>query len=164
MLHESTDQLSGDEPDTYSLFTVTSSSSEPLLVTVYIHSITLDMKVDTGASRSLVSEATYNKLKTQTDLPPLQSTTAKLCTHTGEQIPILGILNITVCYHNQKETVEFSNVKGDGPSLMGRDWLQKINLDWYSLHQIQATHNSALESLNQTSRCFCRRLRKSQEL
>ena len=146
-LVESTHQLSGDEPDTYSLFTVTSSSGRPLLVTVNIHSTTLDMEVDTGASRSLVSEMTYNKLKKQTDLPPLQSTTAQLRTYTGEQIPILGILNITVCYCNQNVTVELLVVKGDGPSLMGRDWLQKIKLDWRSLHQIQATHNSALESL-----------------
>ena len=38
-------------------------------------------------------------------------------------------------------------VKGDGPSLMGRDWLQQITLDWHSLHQIRAFHNTALESL-----------------
>ena len=34
---------------------------------------------------------------------------------------------------------------------MGRDWLQKIKLDWHSLHQIQASHNSALTSFSQTS-------------
>ena len=38
-------------------------------------------------------------------------------------------------------------VKGDGPSLMGRDWLQQITLDWHSLHHIRANHNSAVESL-----------------
>ena len=117
------------------------------MVTVEINSTTLNMEVDTGASRSLVGETTYNQLKTQTDLPPLQSTTAELRTYTGEKIPILGILNIPVCYHNQRVTVELLVVKGDGPSLMGRDWLQQITLDWHSLHQIQANHNSALESL-----------------
>ena len=140
-------QQGSDEPDTYSLFTVTSHSSRPLMVTVEINSTTLNMEVDTGASRSLVSEATYNQLKTQTDLPPLQSTTAELRTYTGEQIPILGILNIPVCYNNQRVTVELLVVKGDGPSLMGRDWLQQITLDWHSLHKIRANHNSALESL-----------------
>ena len=48
---------------TYSLFTVTSHSSKPLTVTVEINSTTLNMEVDTGASPSLVSEATYNQLK-----------------------------------------------------------------------------------------------------
>ena len=145
-LVDSTQQYT-DEPDTYSLFTVTGHSNRPLLVTVEINGTTLDMEVDTGASRSLVSETTYNKLKTQTGLPPLQSTAAELRTYTGEQIPILGILEIPVCYHNQKVTVELLVVKGDGPSLMGKDWLQQITLDWHSLHHIRANHNSAVESL-----------------
>ena len=133
--------------DTYSLFTVTGHSNRPLLVTVEINGTTLDMEVDTGASRSLVSEIIYNKLKTQTGLPRLQSTAAELCTYTGEQIPILGILEIPVYYHNQKVTVELLVVKRDGPSLMSRDWLQQITLDWHSLHHIRANHNSAVESL-----------------
>ena len=48
---------------------------------------------------------------------------------------------------NQNVTVDLLVVKDDGPTLMGRDWLQQITLDWHSLHQIQATHNTALESL-----------------
>ena len=113
-LVDSTQQYTG-EPDTYSLFTVTGHSDRPLLVTVEISGTTSDMEVDTGASCSLVSETTYNKLKTQTGLPPLQSTAAELRTYTGEQIPILDILEIPVCYHNQKVTVELLVVKGDGP-------------------------------------------------
>ena len=136
-----------DEPDTYSLFTLTGQSSKPFLVTVNIHSTTLVMEVDTGASCSLISETTYKMLQTQTDLPPLQSTTAQLCTYTGEQLPILGILNIPVSYHTQTVTVELVVVKGDGPSLMGRDLLQQIRLDWHSLHQIQSNLNSSLEAL-----------------
>ena len=73
----------------------------------------------------------------------MQSTTAELRTYTGEQIPILGILNIPVCYHNQRVTVELLVVKGDG----GQGLASTDNLDWHSLHQIQANHNSALESL-----------------
>ena len=88
-----------------------------------------------------------NNLQPTANSPTLQSTTAELRTYTGEQIPIPGILNIPVCYHNQKVTADLLVVKGDGPSLMGRDWLQQITLDWHSLHQIQATHNIALESL-----------------
>ena len=42
------------------------------------------MEVDTGALRSLIHETTYKMFQTQTDLPPLQSTTAQLWTYTGE--------------------------------------------------------------------------------
>ena len=81
------------------------------------------MEVDTGASRSLISETTYKMLQTQTNLPPLQSTTAQLHTYTGKQLPILGILSIPVSYLTQTVAVELVVVKRDGPSLMGRDLL-----------------------------------------
>ena len=135
------------------------------MVTVEINSTTLNMEVDTGASHSLVSETTYNQLKTQTDLPPLQSTTAELRTYTGEQIPILGILNIPVCYHNQRVTVELLVVKGDawtesdGQGLASKD----------NLRLAQFTSDSSQSQLcfgisaGKTPRCFCRWVRKSQE-
>ena len=130
---DSTEQYS-DELDTYSLFTVTGHSSKPFLVTVHVNNATLNMEVDTGASRSLIRETTYKMLQAQTNLPPLQSTTAQLCTYTGEQLPILGILNIPVSYLTQTATVDLIIVKGDGPSLMGRDLLQQIRLYWQGLH------------------------------
>ena len=68
-------------------------------------------------------------------------------TYTGEQLPILGILTIPISYLTQTVTVELVVVKGDGPSLMGRDLLQQIRLDWHSLHKIQSNLQSSLEAL-----------------
>lgn len=116
-------------------------------MTVSIDSTSLEMELDTGASRSIISEATYKNLQTQTELPSLQSTNAQLRTYTGEQLPILGILTIPISYLTQTVTVELVVVKGDGPSLMGRDLLQQIRLDWHSLHKIQSNLESSLEAL-----------------
>ena len=52
-------QQHNNEPDTYSLFTVTGHANRPIQVTVEVNSTTLNMEVDTGASRSLISETTY---------------------------------------------------------------------------------------------------------
>ena len=38
-------------------------------------------------------------------------------------------------------------MEGDGPSLMGRDWLQHFKLDWTQLHQVQANPQDDLERM-----------------
>ena len=55
--------------------------------------IELQMKVDTGASVSIISEYTYNKLWTH-NKPPLQETTLKLRTYTGETLQIHGAISV----------------------------------------------------------------------
>ena len=58
----------------YSLFNVTQTSTKPLLVTVKLNQAPVDMKVDTGASVSLISKDTYGKLwPNLTTAPPLQN-------------------------------------------------------------------------------------------
>ena len=80
---------------------------------------------------------TYSKLKTQTYPTAVNnSSTLHLCR--GADSNCWNFKH----YHNQNVTVELLVVRGDGPSLMGRDCLQKIRLDWHSLHQIQATYNT----------------------
>ena len=47
---------------------------------------------------------------------------------------VLGTLAVKVCYLSQGPfDLELVVVSDDGPCLMGRDWLQVINLDWLSI-------------------------------
>ena len=80
---------------------------------------------------------TYNKLKTQTYPTAVNnSSTLHLCK--GADSNCWNFKH----YHNQNVTVGLLVVRGDGPSLMGRDCLQKIKLDCHSLHQLQATYTT----------------------
>jgi len=56
------------------------------------------MKVDTGASISIISEEINNNLWSQGDAPPLQESTV---TYSGGQIPVKGSINVTVKYKEQ---------------------------------------------------------------
>ena len=94
------------------------------------------MKVDTGVSVSIISEYTYNKLWTH-NMPPLQETTLKLRTYTGETLQIHWVITVDVTYNDQTDTLPLLVVEGTGPSLMGRDWLTKIRLDWGNICNIQ---------------------------
>jgi hypothetical protein len=58
-----------------------------------------------------------------------------------EQIEILAKVKVTVVLNEQTQTLPLLVVEGEGPSLLGRDWLRKIKLDWTQLqiHQMKTT-------------------------
>ena len=58
--------------------------------------------------------------------------------YTGEQVLILGTLMTHALYKEQSHCLPLYVVKGNGPSLLGRDWLNFFRLDWKeicTLHQ-----------------------------
>ena len=60
----------GDTDPAYPLFNVTHTSAKPLVVTVELNQVPINMEVDTGASVSLISKDTYNKLWTNAAAAP----------------------------------------------------------------------------------------------
>ena len=62
-------------------------------------------------------------------------------TYTGESLNILGSISVMVDYKNQKEKLHLLIVEGDGPSLIGRDWLQNLRLEWNYLNNEKSTSN-----------------------
>ena len=87
-------------------------------------------EIDTGAAVTLISEETYNKHYQD---KPLQKSSLKLKTYTGEPLQVVGQVTVTVSYHNQQGSYTLYVVKGAGPSLLGRDWLKHIRLDWKAI-------------------------------
>lgn len=64
------------------------------------------------------------------DAPPLQETEIKLQTYTGQEIHVLGSITVTAETPGQQACLPLLVVEGSGPSLLSRDWLAKIHLDW----------------------------------
>ena len=92
------------------------------------------MELDTGASLSVISEMTYQIWDGRG--PPLQPTDVRLKTYTGETLQVKGKINVHVQYEGQEEALSLLVVAGAGPSLLGRDWLHKIKLNWRSLNHM----------------------------
>ena len=134
-------------PEEYTLYPVVQqqSSSTPLQSTVKLDGKELSMEVDTGASLSLISETTYKKLWESSALPELQPTTVKLRTYTGEEIGVLGCINVKVQTHGQEAQLPLLVVKGKGPSLLGRNWLTNLRLNWQEIFSVRV--KQSLESL-----------------
>ena len=129
---------SSDTDPAYPLFNVTNTSTKPLLVTVELNQAPVEMEVDTGASVSLISKDTYDRLwPTLTTAPAIQKSDILLRTYTGEHLEVVGSVSVDVHYKEQMAHLPLTVVAGGGPSLLGQDWLQHIRLDWKALHLVR---------------------------
>ena len=59
------------------------------------------MELDTGASVSIISEATYYQLWPQGQAPVLRESHVKLKTYSGEQVAVKGVMDVTVQVNEQ---------------------------------------------------------------
>ena len=68
---------------------------------------------------------------------------------------MLGELSVIVTCQDINHAIPFLVVKEDGPSLIGRNWLRKIQLDWkniftvtgeWQLDELLHQHNSVLKT------------------
>ena len=112
------------------------------------------MEIDTGVAVSIISDRTCTSLPYLEKLP-LQPTQATLRTYTGENILVLGELSVIVTCQGTNHTLPLLVVKEDGPSLIGRNWLTKIPLDWKNIFTVTGErqvdellhqHNSVLKT------------------
>ena len=101
------------------------------------------MEVDTGASLSLISHETYQRFWPSR---PLEASSVNLRTYSGDQVGVLGGLNVDVSYGDQKAELPLLVVEGSGPSLFGRDWLARIRLDWKAIYMVTCHPVEALLS------------------
>ena len=119
-----------EDIDDLPIYRVSKPSSHPITVELEINHKKLLMEIDTGAAVSVISRDTYNKLFSDTSL---NLSTVRLKTYTGEPMPVAGELDVEVKYGLQVCTLSLTVVEGSGPSLLGRDWLCHLTLDWKTI-------------------------------
>ena len=119
-------------------------TNRPIMVEVKIAGRIVPMEVDTGSVVSIISEKTYKKRFSDM---PLTKSSILLSTYTKEKIAVLGKLTEQVEYEKQKKRLSVVVIKGEGPSLLGRDWLMQLKLNWKSLAVNMVKQQTQLESL-----------------
>lgn len=91
----------------------------PIKVHVQVDGVSIPMEVDTDASVSIKSENRYHSLWPGRDL----STSAiKLQTYSKEPLVLVGSTVVQVVYEGRTLTLPLVVVKGDGPTLLERNW------------------------------------------
>ena len=125
-----TEELKQDKTGhTYEMFTLEDQPNEPTQMQVLLNDVPVDMVLDTGASLSIISQTTFNRLKQHDATHTLHSSATQLLTYTGEPIPVVGVTSMTVQYGEKVATLSAQVVAGEGPDLMGRDWLGRLNVN-----------------------------------
>ena len=130
--------------DEYFLHNLGEKSSHPIMVSILANGTPLEMEVDTGADISIISDETRKALfPTQ----KVYKSDLILKTYTGEPIQIIGNLHMQVHYGEQFAKLVLVVVEGNGPSLLGRNWLKYLRLDWSQIAQMHATRLKSLNSV-----------------
>ena len=96
------------------------SEARPITVQLHINGIPLTMEVDTGAAVSIISEQAQKRF-----LPKktLRRSSIRLRTYM-EIMPVLGEMTVEVAYQENTHSLTLYVVQGNGPTLLGRSWLQ----------------------------------------
>ena len=134
---DDTDDDDGDEA--LALFTAEDSPKKghaPIQVSVMLDQKSCEMQLDTEATVSILPKTLYDQ---QFNQWPLQSTKVKLKAYNGVQIPVYGEVWLPVVYDEQKRVLPLIVVDGDGPPLLGRNWLKELQLNWHNIFLVSKT-------------------------
>ena len=105
--------------------------SQPILVPVEVNKVKTNMELDTGATRSLISMETYQKLwPNKSERPQLEPCDDKLRVYGGSLLPISGQISVNFKHvpSNCEKKVVLIVVDKSGPNLLGRDILKQFKL------------------------------------
>ena len=129
-----------DNENPYYLFNLSNDpSQDAMLVEVTLNDVNVSMELDTGASHSLINKGTYQRVSAR----PLQHTNVNLKTYTGESISLLGTAPVLVKHGEKQEELMVYVVDGEGPNIMGRDWLNHFKVSLQGIYNLVGTHTTS---------------------
>ena len=116
------------------LYTVGGGSTPPIKVPMVINDKPVCMELDTGAAMTIMSEAQYSELFPEMEL---RESKVLLKTYSRERLSVKGEIAVCVQHNGQSQELVLTIVAGQGPSLLGRDWLKHLRLDWKEVHALR---------------------------
>ena len=105
--------------ENYDLYAINSASKpQPYKMKVEVNGKSIQLEIDMGASLTLMSDQTLQQNWPEVQVSPTGIT---LRSYSGESIPVLGCVDVNVKYGSQEANLPLVVVKGEGPSLLGRN-------------------------------------------
>ena len=107
-----------------------------MIIPVTINGKEIKMELDAGAAVSLISKELWRSMFPAVEV---DSSEVHLTTYTKEPLIIIGQKVVEVQYKDQKKNLILVIVEGNGPALLGRDWLMHIKINWTDISTVQST-------------------------
>lgn len=122
--------------DTESGDTASEAGSEivkPYYVYIRVNEKRLKMEIDTGAAVSVISEKLY---KRRFKKEKLMHSNCVLRTYSKQSLRLMGSISVKVKCNGSTRILPLLVVKGNGPALLGRDWIQQLKLNWSFVNKV----------------------------
>ena len=141
---EGVESSNSDDEDELHFIKKISQNSTPYMVKLMINDAVVDFEIDTGSGITIIPELTFNKLFGNRTLLESKMTVR---TYSNEKLSVIGKFYCTVT-HNDKTYPEMKIIvlEGDGVSLLGRNWLNEIDIDWSKVIKSNSTGVHAINS------------------
>ncbi|KAI7797170.1 hypothetical protein IRJ41_014565, partial [Triplophysa rosa] len=120
---------------------------KPFTVELHVDGKLVKFEIDTGSSVSLMTEEKFKVIWKDTVSPKVKTTKVKLKTYTGEPLEVIGVADVQVKYQQQEKKMPLVVVKGSGPCLLGRAWLEGLQLQWSEIKLIQSEEVTLMQVL-----------------
>ena len=118
------------------------SVDKPYYVNVQCNHVNVKFEIDTAASHTIIGETTYQKLLSFCTLKPCST---NLKSYTNDKIDLLGEIECAVSYNDQCINLKLIVCKGHRASLLGRNWLHHVQLNWARIFSVK--NDSKLDNL-----------------
>ena len=105
----------------------------PIFGSVMLDQKSCKMQLDTGATVSILPKVLYDQ---QFNQWPLRGTKIKVRAYNGVRIPVYCEVHLPVVYEQQELILPLIVVDGDGPPLLGRNWLEQLKLNWRNIFHV----------------------------
>ena len=112
--------------------------TNPYKILLPVNGNEIEFEIDTGSGKTIFSEKVYREKLNEI---PLEKSNLTLRTYLGEKLPVLGKLRVKIEYNKQNVTEYVHVVQGHGPTLLGRDILSRIDLNWSAVYRIESRQN-----------------------
>ncbi|XP_038590459.1 uncharacterized protein K02A2.6-like [Micropterus salmoides] len=121
-------------------------AEEPFIETLTVDETEMQFERDSGCGVTVMNHSVFKQLR-QEEEPALQPCRVRLRTYTGQRIKVLGAAMVKVQHKNSEKMLPVVVVEGTGPSLVGRNWIRRLGLEWKPEPQINHLREETLEEV-----------------